>query len=104
MGRILSASDILLPQTYWRWTKGNGRVQDINGGTPSKAITRGMAAWHPPSRTTPILPMLGEADVVTPQEIANYGRELAAWRVNEGHFYTDNGKISVENLAAMEAL
>jgi hypothetical protein len=41
---------------------------------------------------------------VTPEEIAQYGNELAALKVNEGHFYTDNGKISVANLAAIQAL
>jgi len=100
---FFAASDILLPQTYWRWTN-KGKVSDINGGTPAKAIKRGMAAWQPKSQVTPILPMLGEADVVTPQEIANYGNELAGWKVSEGHFYADNGQISVANLAAMQAL
>jgi hypothetical protein len=100
---FFAASDILLPQTYWRWTN-NGKVSDTNGGSPAKAIKRGMAAWQPKSQVTPILPMLGEADVVPPQEIASYGSELAGWKVNEGHFYTDNGKISVANLAAMQAL
>ena len=100
---FFAASDILLPQTYWRWTY-KGKVSDINGGTPAKSIKRGMAAWQPKSQVTPILPMLGEADVVTPQEITNYGNELAGWKVSEGHFYTDNGNIPVPNLAAMQAL
>ena len=100
---FFAASDILLPQTYWRWTN-NGKVSDINGGTPAKAIKRGMAAWQPMAQVTPILPMLGEADVVTPDEIAKYGDELAGLKVSEGHFYTDNGRISVPNLAAIQAL
>ena len=52
----------------------------------------------------PIVPMAGEVDVVTTDEIAAYGVELAKMNVREGHFYTDNGKIPVPNLAAIKAL
>jgi hypothetical protein len=48
--------------------------------------------------------MTGEADVVKPQEITDYGATLAALNVTEGHFYTDNGKIPTSNLAAIRAL
>jgi hypothetical protein len=100
---FFAASDVLLPQTYWRWTP-KTTPRNINGGTPTKAIARGMSAWHPVSQATPILPMAGEVDVVTPNEIAAYGIELASLKVNEAHFYTDNGKIPLANLAAMQAL
>jgi hypothetical protein len=103
---FFTASDVLLPQTYWRWTNpSTGKAgQKINGGTPAAAIAKGVPAWKavPPSR--PIVPMAGEVDVVTPDEIADYGTALAAMNVKEGHFYTDNGKIPVANLAAMQAL
>jgi len=103
---FFTASEVLLPQTYWRWTNPEtGQVgQKINGGTPAAAIKKGVPTWKavPPNR--PILPMAGEVDVVTPDEIAAYGAALAAMKVNEGHFYTDNGKIPVPNLAAMKAL
>ena len=42
--------------------------------------------------------------MVTEAEIAAYGVELQKMGVDEGHFYTDNGNISVANLAAMKAL
>ena len=48
--------------------------------------------------------MAGEVDVVTVDEINAYGAALAAMNVKEGHFYTDNGKIPVANLAAIKAL
>jgi len=43
-------------------------------------------------------------DVITENEIAAFGVALANMSVTEGHFYTDNGLISVPNLAAMKAL
>jgi hypothetical protein len=103
---FFTASDVLLPQTYWRWTNpSTGQAgQKINGGTPAKAIAKGVPSWKavPPNR--PIVPMAGEVDVVTPAEIADYGAELTTMNIKEGHFYTDNGKIPVPNLAAMQAL
>jgi hypothetical protein len=106
---FFAASDVLFPQTYWRWTYNDKKlkknvVQDINGGTPSKSIDRGLTAWQPKSQGKPIVPMAGEVDVVTPKEIASYGAELVKLNVTEGHFYTDNGKIPLLNLAAMQAL
>jgi hypothetical protein len=106
---FFAASDLLLPQSYWRWTHqdektGKDVISNINGGTPAKAVARALAAWQPKSMGKTILPMAGEVDVITPAEIADYGKELAALGVTEGHFYTDNGNIPVLNLAAMKAL
>jgi hypothetical protein len=103
---FFAASDLLLPQTYWRWTNPSTgqRGQKINGGTPAAAIDKGIPAWKAKSLGKPIVPMAGEVDVVTDDEIAAYGIELAKMNVTEGHFYTDNGKISVRNLAAIKAL
>jgi hypothetical protein len=102
--QFFSASDVLLPQTYWRWTNDKGKVENINGGTPAKAIAKGVPAWKAKSLGKPIGPMAGEVDVVTATEIAAYGTQLQTMGVTEGHFYTDNGKIPVPNLAAMKAL
>jgi hypothetical protein len=103
---FFTASDALYPQTYWRWTNpGTGqRGQKINGGTPQGAIDKGVPAWKAKSLGKPIVPMAGEVDVVTEAEIADFGLALAKMNVTEGHFYTDNGQISVPNLAAMKAL
>lgn len=100
------ASNALYPQCYWRWTNPSTgrRGQKINGGTPQKAIDKGVTAWKPPSLGKRIVPMAGEVDVVTPDEIAEFGVALAAMSVREGHFYTDNGLIPVPNLNAMKAL
>jgi hypothetical protein len=100
---FFTASDVLLPQTYWRWTN-NGRVGDINGGSPAKSIARGLAAWGPQALGRPILPMAGEIDVITPEEIAAYGTLLGTSGVRIAHFYTDNGNIPLANLAAIRAL
>jgi hypothetical protein len=101
-----TASDVLLPQTYWRWTNPTTgkKGQKINGGTPAKAFAKGVPAWKAKSLGKPIVPMAGEVDVVTEQEIAAYGAALQNMGVDEGHFYADNNKISVKNLAAMQAL
>jgi hypothetical protein len=102
---FIAASDVLLPQTYWRWTNPTtGNKQNINGGTPAAAIAKAMPAWQSKAGGKPILPMAGEVDVVTAAGIAAYGVQLAAMGVQEGHFYTDNGNIPVANLAAMQAL
>jgi hypothetical protein len=75
---FFAASDILLPQTYWRWTnpKTGQRGQRINGGTPDAAIANGISAWKAKSQGKPIFPMAGEVDVVKPDEIAAYGVAL----------------------------
>lgn len=103
---FFTASNALYPQCYWRWTnpKTGQRGQQINGGTPAKAIQKGMAAWQPKSLGKPIVPMAGEVDVVKVNEIADFGTALAAMNVTEGHFYTDNGQIPVANLAALKAI
>jgi hypothetical protein len=96
----------LLPQTYWRWTNPSTgqRGQKINGGTPAAAISKSVPAWKAKSLGKPIVPMAGEVDVITDAKIAAYGVELQKMNVTDGHFYTDNGKIPVINLAAMKTL
>jgi hypothetical protein len=103
---FFTASDVLLPQTYWRWTNPEtGQAgQKNNGGSPAAAFAKGVPAWKAKSLGKLIVPMAGEVDVVKEDEIAPYGVELQKMNVTEGHFYTDNGKIPVINLAAMKAL
>ena len=101
---FFAASDILLPQTYWRWTNGHGDVTGINGGTPTKAIDRGNAAWKPKSLGKPIIPMAGELDVIAPAEIAEYALDLVKAGVAQAHFYTDNYQVPPANFAAIKAL
>src|ERR1700747_1704664 len=99
---IFTASDALLPQTYWRWTnppKGQSG-QQINGGSPAKAIAKGVPAWKAKSLGKPIVPMAGEIDVVLADEIKAYGEALQGSGLKEGHFYADTGDIPVANLAA----
>jgi hypothetical protein len=102
---FFTASDVLLPQTYWRWTNPEtGQVgQKINGGRPDAAIAKAMPSWTDKGLGKPIVPMAGEIDVVTADELTAYGAALAKMGVKEGHFYTD-GDIPVANLAAMKAL
>jgi hypothetical protein len=102
---FFAASDVLLPQTYWRWTNPKtGKPGKINGGTPANAIAKGVPAWKAKSLGKPIVPMAGEVDVVSADDLGVFGDALAEMGVNEGHFYTDNGKIPVANLAAIRAL
>jgi hypothetical protein len=101
---FVAQSDVLYPQTYWRWTTSHGDVADINGGTPKKAIDRGFAAWNPVAAGKPVIPMAGEVDVVTASEIRDYGAILKAKKITEIHFYADSDKLSAENIAAIKAL
>lgn len=103
---FFAASNALYPQCYWRWTnpETGQRGQKINGGTPQRAINKGVTAWKAKSLGKQIIPMAGEVDVVTEDEISAYGIALAKMKVIEGHFYTDNGQIPLANLAAMKAL
>jgi hypothetical protein len=102
---FFSASDTLYPQCYWRWTNdAKHKVEDINGGTPDKAIARGLAAWTPQAMGKPIVPMAGEIDVVTAAEIAAYGGKLQSMNVNEAHFYADLPKVPSSVLSAINAL
>jgi len=77
---------------------------DINGGTPTKAIARGMAAWKPAGMGKPIIPMAGEIDLVTVSEIQEYGTQLHALNVTEAHFYADLPAVKPEVLAAIKAI
>jgi hypothetical protein len=99
-----AASDALYPQTYWRWTNSNDDVEGINGGTPQKAIDRGLAAWNPIAAGKPVIPMAGEVDVLSPDEIRDYGARLKAKHIDEIHFYADNTSVSAANCAAIKGL
>jgi hypothetical protein len=101
--QFVAASAILLPQTYWRMDTGNS-VISINGGTPSAAADRGIAAWTPIASARPIRPMAGEIAVVSAAQIAAYGQKLESLGVTEGHFYTDTPDIPPANLMAIRAL
>jgi hypothetical protein len=89
---FFGASDALYPQCYWRMTvekHGKDVPLDINGGTPAKAIARGMPAWKARANGQPIIPMAGEIDLNTAAEIAQYGQELKQSNLDEAHFYAD---------------
>jgi hypothetical protein len=102
---FFTASDVLLPQCYWRWTSpATGKPGKINGGTPAKAIAKGVPAWKAKSLGKPIVPMAGEIDVVLADEIKAYGKALQTSGLREGHFYADTGDIPIANLAAIQAL
>jgi len=98
------ASNLLLPQTYWRWTNGENHVEPINGGSPDAAITKGVDSWARIAAGKAIVPMAGELDVITAAEIAGYGARMAALGHDELHFYADANKIDPANLAAIAAL
>jgi hypothetical protein len=89
---FFGASDVLYPQCYWRMTvEENGKdvSLDINGGTPTKAIARGVPVWKARANGKPVIPMAGEIDLATVAEIAEYGQQLQQSNINEAHFYAD---------------
>jgi hypothetical protein len=71
---------------------------------PQKAIDEAVPSWKAKSLGKPIVPMAGEVDVVTAEEISAFGAALTTRGVTEGPFYADNGQIPVTNLAAIKAL
>jgi hypothetical protein len=102
-------SDALYPQTYWRAMQydkklGKDVPTNIHGGAPAESMKRGWAAWSPGCLGKPIMPMAGEINLATPQEIADYGAELVKRNVSEANFYTDETDVKPEVLAAIKAL
>jgi hypothetical protein len=101
---FVSASDVLLPQAYWRHTNQHGVPEDIHGGTPVAAINRAFAAWSPIAAGKPMIPMAGEIDLVTPAEIAAHGAEMKARNLRALHFYADVGAVTAPVLTAIATL
>jgi len=98
-----AASDALFPQTYWRWTN-DGKVQNINGGTPDKAADRGLKSWRQIANGKPVIPMAGETDVITADEIPVYAARVRREGLDQYHFYTDNSSVSQAKCAAIKAI
>lgn len=99
-GEFAAASDVLLPQSYWRVT---GPIA-TNGGTPKKGIARGLASWGRIAGGKPIIPMAGEIDLATPSEIAAYGAEMQGRSITEGHFYAHSANVPASIWPAIAAL
>lgn len=100
---FVAASDALYPQTYWEMRTGNDAIA-INGGTPDKAIDRGLASWRHIAAGKAILPMAGELDVIGDDEIGLYGARLRQEGVAAAHFYADSDNAAPENYAAIANL
>lgn len=99
---LVAASGALLPQTYWRWTNpSTGRVEDINGGAPDKAIARGLKSWRKLSAVKPIVPMAGEIEVAKAEEITAYAALVRAGGLDQYHYYADTAAVSAAVLQAI---
>ena len=100
---FLAVCDAGYPQSYWRADL--GRVISINGGNPAAAIQKGVDAWGRVVPTgKPIIPMAGELKQVTVAEIAAFGAAMAARRITDLHFYTDEPGVPAANFTAIAAL
>jgi len=99
---FFQASDRVYPQTYWRSRDPQGNPVNIHGGTPTSSMTAGLAAYA--SAGKPMMPMAGEIDCATPEEIAEYGALLDQHGITEGHFYEFNHQVSPMVLTAIKAL
>jgi hypothetical protein len=94
------ASDALFPQSYW--IDGSTRIL---GGTPLAAFTRSVKAWQRIAPTgTPIVPMLGEIESASAEEISSYQSIINDNRLTEIHFYTFTENVPQENWNAMRDL
>jgi hypothetical protein len=102
---LADASDALFPQAYWRWTNPvTGRKQNINGGTPDKAMDRGLASWRKLPGRKPIIPMSGEIDVIDAEEIPAYAARVRAEGGDQYHFYTDGSAVAEAKLTVIGAI
>jgi len=99
-----ATADTLYPQCYWRWTNPTtGKPQNINGGTPSAAIKTGLAAWNPISGGKPVIPMAGELNLLTPDELSAYATAVLGI-ASELHFYTDDPSLSDATMELINSL
>jgi hypothetical protein len=102
---LVAASDALFPQTYWRWTSPKtGKPQGINGGTPDKAIDKGLESWKTIANGTPVIPMAGEIDVADVTDFSAYAARLKKEHVGTLQFYADNSRVSQAKCAAIRAI
>ena len=103
--QFVAASDALFPQTYWRALLGTPpQPTGINGGTPLKAATRGLSSWETINAGKPIIPMAGEIELTTIDEIEDYGIAVKSLGLNQFHFYADNANVGAAKLAAIAAI
>ena len=100
----------IYPQTYIRITGDDGKPHEPRG-TLDHAVTNAFAAYKRVALGKPIIPMAGEIDLLTADDIRAYGAKLAALGIQEGHFYADvpwdpvkKHGVSPEVLAAIKLL
>lgn len=79
---------MIYPQTYIRITGDDGKPHEPRG-TLDQAVNKALQAYHRVSQGKKIIPMAGEIDLLTEEEIKAYGAKLAAMGIDEGHFYAD---------------
>jgi hypothetical protein len=100
---FIAPSAAVYPQTYWRIDLGN-RILERFGGDPAVGCQKCVPIWQTVAMGKPIIPMAGEIDLVTPQEITAYGNAMKTMNLTEAHFYADLPKVTPEVLAAIKAL
>ncbi|TMJ34879.1 MAG: hypothetical protein E6G96_00680 [Alphaproteobacteria bacterium] len=102
-GPFVEVSNILLPQTYWRYYDDKTRAcKDENQGSPDSAVRIGYTDYGPKGK--PVIPVAGEIRCATVQEIAAFGKILADKDLIDGHFYVNNSNVSPDVLQAIKAL
>jgi hypothetical protein len=99
-----TACDAVYPQCYWRWHRTDNDVEPLNGGTPDSAIKLAIPPWKAIAQGKPVIPMAGEVNLVTEDEIKDFGKALTAMNVTEAHFYVDEPPVDSKVLAAIKAL
>jgi len=101
---FIGPSDAVYPQTYWRITGSHGKIIERFGGDPAVGCKKCVPIWQKVAMGKPIIPMAGEIDVVTAEEIAAYGKALTSMGLTEAHFYADIPKVPSKVLTAIKAL
>jgi hypothetical protein len=76
-------SNVLLPQAYWKVASGL-----VNGGNPSQNYDASLVEWSTAGGSlSMIVPMAGELEFSTPENINSYAKEAAQQGRTELHFY-----------------
>jgi hypothetical protein len=93
-------ADVLLPQSYWRTSKGK-----VKAGDPAANYREGITSWVATGGSLSLIcPMAGELASVKGVELTSYGVQANQSSVAAGHFYTYDDKVTDDIWATVATL
>ena len=98
--QFFEQADVLLPQSYWRTSKGT-----VKGGDPAANYREGISSWVATGGSLSLIcPMAGELASVQGVELNSYGAQATQSGVAAGHFYTYDDKVTDDVWATVATL